>query len=597
MKKMGFFVALLLLKFFASAQGGNLSIGANVPSTKLDVNGAVTYREAPSIAVTDTSVAVAYLTHSQFRLTGGVAPFTITGPTSSAPAMNLVSGARMVLVNHTAYTGKLNGFVLSPGQAVEFVYSNGQWNSIASGVDLSNAIDDGHFKNLSALLAKKDCKNGGLYITAGYYTAGDGGGAKYYFDSASTALVDSASVLKPSSISGAGRLIALFDDKVSPKFFGAKANGNFDDTRAIQKAVDYSILHKKTLLFSSPDVDYNSYVITNTIEIIPPLGQSQAFLNIESQGNTSLQLQYRGPSNKAVFHVLGLKSSKISGVGISIKNGASNVVGWDVATTNDYGSTSFVTFDNCSVGMEAGANNVGWRMGHISTDPSADISEYVWLNCIVSGSNQPGQTGYLVEGGNTVGLKWYGGYGFNLDKLYSNAGTSGATYGSGNGGVYFYGLGGHECNTYFTIANIETYYISGGRFEGGKRFLSVGSSSNHPSVVCSGVHIAALNPTDGHLFYLDSPCTLLLDGCVITQGAYNAQMIVGAGFQNKGNIQVRGGAITATEPFYTADATKWKVYITGVGKSDGFGTPDYFSDRNPSIQELSGRILALEQKK
>lgn len=119
------------------AQAGNLGVGTTTPTTKLDVNGAITNRQGPAINVTGTSVSVPDLSFSQYRLTGTpTGDFTITGPTTSNGTTNLVAGARMVLINSTGEIGRLGSFAIQPGSAQEFTYSGAAWIATNGGAQL-----------------------------------------------------------------------------------------------------------------------------------------------------------------------------------------------------------------------------------------------------------------------------------------------------------------------------------------------------------------------------------------------------------------------------------------------------------------------------
>lgn len=75
-------------------------------------------------------------------------------------------------------------------------------------------------------------------LVAGYYAAGDGGGGQFYYDAGSNDADNGGTIIAPSA--GAGRWNRISDDPVSVKWFGAKGDGESDDSVAIQAALNSS---------------------------------------------------------------------------------------------------------------------------------------------------------------------------------------------------------------------------------------------------------------------------------------------------------------------------------------------------------------------
>lgn len=130
-KKNLLYSVAVFLAINIQAQTGNVGIGTTAPTTKLDVNGATTYREGTPITVSGATATIPDLSFSQYRLAGTpAAAFSITGPTTSNGTTALVAGARLILVNATNQVGILSSFSIQPGSAQEFTYSNGSWIAI-----------------------------------------------------------------------------------------------------------------------------------------------------------------------------------------------------------------------------------------------------------------------------------------------------------------------------------------------------------------------------------------------------------------------------------------------------------------------------------
>ena len=361
--------------------------------------------------------------------------------------------------------------------------------------------------------------------------------------------------------------------------YGAVGDGVKDDTQAFQNAINACKAVSGKLLIPAPD---KYYKITNTLNIIPITGRNECQMDIEGQGNPQNQIVYYGPSTKAAIYIKGLRFSIISGFRVKIANGIHDIQCFDLDTDNSSPSTAQVTFKNCTSTLGDGVNNAAWRLGHISSG-GADLSNLQWENCFVYGGGSAttkitGQVGWLIEGPNTLQNVWVGSFAAYVDRMYSNVSRIGAGNGPGNGAAYFFGCGSSQNNVDYEISNSSSYLVSGGRYESGKRFLNVTNSNDAPSITITGISVDDYKPTDEVLFFLDRPCSLLLQNVSITKGgkltAYTSSMITCFGGGNGagvGTLIIDGGSIEAADPFYryNLNATKWKVYVRGVGKLNG----------------------------
>jgi len=93
------------------------------------------------------------------------------------------------------------------------------------------------FNSIAALRLRSGTTIANAAKTLGYYSAGDGGGNSFYWDSTSVATDNGGTVIKPTAVSGAGRWLAVKPTFVNVAQFGAKGDGITDDYAKIQAAL------------------------------------------------------------------------------------------------------------------------------------------------------------------------------------------------------------------------------------------------------------------------------------------------------------------------------------------------------------------------
>lgn len=123
------------------------------------------------------------------------------------------------------------------------------------------------FNSIAALRLRSGTTAANAAKTLGYYSAGDGGANAFYWDSTSVATDNSGTIIKPTSVSGAGRWLAVNSDVCNVKQFGAKGDNLTNDTSFITNAIASCkrvyITGNQTYLFDNVPVLDDSEIIFN----------------------------------------------------------------------------------------------------------------------------------------------------------------------------------------------------------------------------------------------------------------------------------------------------------------------------------------------
>lgn len=267
----------------------------------------------------------------------------------------------------------------------------------------------------------------------GYYTAGDGGGGVFVYDSASSATVDDGMTFAPTT--GSGRFLRVATgSRVSVKWFGAKGDNSTDDTTAIQAALTYfraqapgatlefdplaTYLVTQSLLIdgSRLTVEGNNATIKTTATI-----SSNGLINMGNAGpsNVSEQVTIQNlrleADNKAFYGLYVREGQNLVFRNLTITNGTEAAVFVD--GSGNSGEVTLVNhlFDNVLVSC----NGVAAR--GFEFDKGTNVGAYERFTLLNCGAETSTKT-----------IAAYGGFGLEvIGGTYQNASDAGLQCGDG----------------------------------------------------------------------------------------------------------------------------------------------------------------------
>jgi hypothetical protein len=140
--------------------------------------------------------------------------------------VNMDSGFTASANSTVTGTISVHGYVIDPGATIP---SSGQalvYNGTAFTPSSVTSLPT--VTSISALRASNFHLTNTAVILQGYYTFADGGGGELYWSSSSSATDDGGMVIKPTSVSGAGRWLRANAGIVNVLWYGAKNDGSND---------------------------------------------------------------------------------------------------------------------------------------------------------------------------------------------------------------------------------------------------------------------------------------------------------------------------------------------------------------------------------
>ena len=264
------------------------------------------------------------------------------------------------------------------------------------------------FNSIAALRLRSGTTIANSAKTLGYYSAGDGGGNSFYWDGTSSATDNGGTVIKPTSVSGAGRWLATNPELTTLKQWGCVGDGTItDDSTKINDYLTYMAANG----YKATGV--GTYRIDSKITIKGNADFSEANINVYGSPAIAVEVSTGNAANpttpiinmiivlpKTVINVDKVGVGWGSTVGVRVVNCYSSIITTD--RIEGFGTGLLVTSYG-SNGNVYNTYNIGWLENNkvnLSLTP-AEAASWVNENLFIGGrfSHESG------EGTNVAGVR------------------------------------------------------------------------------------------------------------------------------------------------------------------------------------------------